>query len=41
MIHAGARPVSWAQLICELQRDRQRKSTTKGFAEILFSVEGH
>jgi len=41
MIQAGAKPVSWAQLICELQRDWQRKDTAKVFAEILFAVEGN
>jgi nicotinamidase-related amidase len=38
---AGAKPVSWVQLICELQRDWQRKATAKEFANILFAVEGH
>ena len=38
---AGAKPISWVSLICELQRDWNRKQTTKGFAEILFTVEGH
>jgi nicotinamidase-related amidase len=38
---AGARPVSWVQLICELQRDWQRKETAQEFANILFAVEGH
>jgi hypothetical protein len=27
-------------LICELQRDWQRKETVPGFADILFAVEG-
>ena len=35
---AGAKPVSWVQLICELQRDWARKDTAAGFADILFSV---
>ena len=38
---AGAHPVSWVQLICELQRDWNRKGTAASFAEILFAVEGH
>jgi nicotinamidase-related amidase len=38
---AGARPVSWVQLACELQRDWQRSQTAPKFAEILFAVEGH
>lgn len=41
LIQAGARPVGWVQLICELQRDWNREATTAGFAEILFAVEGH
>ena len=36
--HAGAKPASWVQLICELQRDWARKDTAAGFADILFSV---
>jgi nicotinamidase-related amidase len=38
---AGGRPTSWVQLICELQRDWNRKATVPGFAEILFAVEGN
>jgi nicotinamidase-related amidase len=38
---AGAKPVSWVQLICELQRDWQRAATVPDFAKILFAVEGH
>jgi nicotinamidase-related amidase len=38
---AGGKPVSWVQLICELQRDWNRKATVPGFAEILFAVEGN
>jgi nicotinamidase-related amidase len=38
---AGGRPVSWVQLICELQRDWNRQATVAAFAEILFAVEGH
>jgi nicotinamidase-related amidase len=41
VVQAGARPVSWVQLICELQRDWQRKETAQEFANILFAVEGH
>lgn len=41
LIQAGARPVSWVQLLCELQRDWNRERTTPGFADILFAVEGH
>jgi nicotinamidase-related amidase len=33
---AGAHPVSWVQLICELQRDWARKETVQPFREILF-----
>jgi len=38
---AGAKPIGWVQLICELQRDWQRKDTAQEFANILFAVEGH
>ncbi|HEY2068511.1 MAG TPA: hydrolase [Rhizomicrobium sp.] len=38
---AGAHPVGWVQLACELQRDWQRASTAGKFAETLFAVEGH
>ena len=41
LVQAGAKPVSWVQLICELQRDWNREKTVPGFAEILFAVEGH
>lgn len=41
LIQAGAKPTSWVQLICELQRDWNRESTVPGFAEILFAIEGH
>src|SRR5882762_7015733 len=41
MMQAGAKPVSWVQLLCELQRDWVRKETVAKFAEILFAVEGH
>jgi nicotinamidase-related amidase len=41
MSQAGAKQISWVQMMCELQRDWQRKDTAKQFAEILFTVEGH
>ncbi len=41
LVQAGGKPVSWVQLICELQRDWNRERTTAGFADILFAVEGH
>lgn len=41
LIQAGAKPTSWVQLICELQRDWNREATVPGFAEILFAIEGH
>jgi nicotinamidase-related amidase len=41
MVAAGAQPTSWVQLICELQRDWARTETTREFAEILFTTEGH
>jgi nicotinamidase-related amidase len=36
VMQAGARPVSWVQLLCELQRDWARSQTAKPFSEILF-----
>ena len=41
LIQAGAQPISWVQLICELQRDWKRSDTVPGFSDILFAVEGH
>jgi nicotinamidase-related amidase len=41
IVQAGARPVSWVQMMCELQRDWNRTATSARFAEILFTVEGH
>jgi len=37
---AGTRPISWVQLLCELQRDWARGDTAGEFAEILFAVVG-
>ena len=37
IVQAGAQPISWIQLACELQRDWNRKATAPGFAEIVFS----
>jgi nicotinamidase-related amidase len=36
IIQAGGKPVSWVQLICELQRDWMRKETVQPFKQILF-----
>lgn len=41
MTQAGAKPLGWVQMLCELQRDWLRKETAPTFAEILFAVEGH
>jgi hypothetical protein len=40
-VQAGAQPISWVQLICELQRDWNRSATVASFSKILFAVEGH
>jgi nicotinamidase-related amidase len=40
LVQAGARPISWVQLLCELQRDWARSETVPQFAELLFAVEG-
>ncbi len=36
IIQAGGKPTSWVQLICELQRDWNRKETVQSFKPILF-----
>jgi nicotinamidase-related amidase len=36
VVQAGAKPVGWVQLICELQRDWARTETVKPFMDILF-----
>jgi nicotinamidase-related amidase len=41
LVQAGGKPVSWVQLICELQLDWNREETVPGFADILFKIEGH
>ena len=40
IVQAGAKPISWVQMLCELQRDWLRKETAKPFAKILFAVVG-
>lgn len=37
IVQAGARPITWIQLACELQRDWRRETTKAGFADIVFS----
>ena len=41
IVQAGAKPISWVSLACELQRDWNRTQTTKTFAQIVFAVEGN
>jgi len=41
MTQAGAIPISWTSLLCELQRDWGRKETVEDFARVLFTAEGH
>ena len=41
IMQAGAKPIGWVQMLCELQRDWNREGTAAKFAEILFAVEGH
>jgi nicotinamidase-related amidase len=36
VIQAGAKPTSWVQLACELQRDWDRTDTAAAFTDILF-----
>ena len=40
VIQAGAKPISWIQLACELQRDWNRDDTADGFAQIVFTEVG-
>lgn len=37
IMQAGAKPISWIQLACELQRDWARETTVPGFGEIVFA----
>lgn len=37
IVQAGARPITWIQLACELQRDWLRAETAPEFAKIVFS----
>jgi nicotinamidase-related amidase len=37
IVQAGAKPITWIQLACELQRDWARAGTAPGFAEIVFA----
>jgi nicotinamidase-related amidase len=41
VVSAGARPVSWVGLLCELQRDWGRSNTALDFREILFGPAPH
>ncbi len=41
VMQAGGQPTSWIQVACELQRDWNRESTAKAFAEIVLSSVGH
>lgn len=38
IVQAGAKPITWIQLACELQRDWKREATVPGFAEIVFAA---
>ena len=40
IVQAGAKPISWVQLLCEFQRDWSRIETAKSLGELLFAVEG-
>jgi len=40
IIQAGAKPISWVQLLCELQRDWNRTKTVPEFVQLAFSGEG-
>jgi nicotinamidase-related amidase len=38
LVQAGAQPVGWVMLACELQRDWSRNATAGPFADLLFSL---
>jgi nicotinamidase-related amidase len=40
LIHAGARPVTWVSVLCELQRDWNRRATADGIVEIALERGG-
>ena len=37
VVHAGAQPVSWVSLACELQRDWNRMATVPAIVEIVLT----
>jgi len=41
ILQAGGQATTWVQFVCELQRDWNRVDTVPGFADIVFTVEGH
>jgi nicotinamidase-related amidase len=40
MVQAGAQPITWASLLCELQRDWARTETADAFSKLLFKAVG-
>ncbi len=40
IVQAGAKPLTWVALACELQRDWNRMATSDAFADILFPDRG-
>jgi nicotinamidase-related amidase len=40
MVQAGAQPITWASLLCELQRDWARSETADAFSKLLFKAVG-
>ncbi|HMS82214.1 MAG TPA: hydrolase [Nitrospira sp.] len=40
MEQAGAKPITWVQLLCELQRDWQRKETVPAFMDLFIQTGG-
>jgi nicotinamidase-related amidase len=40
MVQAGARPVSWVQVLCELQRGWARKETVSAFMDLFVETGG-
>lgn len=40
IVQAGAQPITWTSLLCELQRDWARSDTAEAFSQLLFKAVG-
>ena len=41
IVQAGAQPITWTSLLCELQRDWARAETADAFSQLLFKAVGN